>query len=55
MGIFVARRTVQEMAKAGIGNAGSIILVLGLTFKEDCSDLRNSRVPDIIQELKLRV
>ena len=51
MGIFIARRTVQEMAKAGIGAVGSRVLVLGLTFKEDCSDLRNSRVPDIIQEL----
>ena len=52
MGIFVARRTVQEMAKVGIGSVGSRVLVLGLTFKEDCPDLRNSRVPDILRELK---
>mgnify|MGYP003315646052 CR=1 FL=1 len=52
MGIFIARRTVQELARAGIGAVGAKILVLGLTFKEDCPDLRNSRVPDIIHELK---
>ena len=52
MGTFIARRTVQELAKVGIGAVGAKILVLGLTFKEDCPDLRNSRVPDIIQELK---
>ncbi len=52
MGTFIARRTVQELAKVGIGAVGAKVLVLGLTFKEDCPDLRNSRVPDIIQELK---
>ncbi len=52
MGTFIARRTVQELAKVAIGAVGAKVLVLGLTFKEDCPDLRNSRVPDIIQELK---
>ncbi|MFZ8899769.1 MAG: nucleotide sugar dehydrogenase, partial [Alphaproteobacteria bacterium] len=52
MGTFIARRTVQELAKVGIGAVGAKVLVLGLTFKEDCPDLRNSRVPDIIQELQ---
>ena len=52
MGTFIARRTVQEMAKMGIGAVGARVLVLGLTFKEDCPDLRNSRVPDILRELK---
>ena len=52
MGTFIARRTVQEMAKMGIGAVGTRVLVLGLTFKEDCPDLRNSRVPDIVRELK---
>ncbi|MEK9669225.1 MAG: nucleotide sugar dehydrogenase, partial [Deltaproteobacteria bacterium] len=51
MGTFIARRTVQEMAKMGIGAVGTRVLVLGLTFKEDCPDLRNSKVPDIIEEL----
>ncbi len=52
MGTFIARRTVQELAKVAIGAVGAKVLVLGLTFKEDCPDLRNSRVPDIIQELQ---
>ena len=52
MGTFIAHRTVQEMAKMGIGAVGTRVLVLGLTFKEDCPDLRNSRVPDILRELK---
>ena len=52
MGTFVARRTVQELAQVGKGAVGAKVLVLGLTFKEDCPDLRNSRVPHIIAELK---
>ena len=51
MGTFIARRTVKELAKVGKGAVGAKILVLGLTFKEDCPDLRNSRVPDILEEL----
>ena len=51
MGTFVARRTVQELAQVGKGAVGAKVLVLGLTFKEDCPDLRNSRVPDILEEL----
>ena len=52
MGIFIARRNVKELAKVGIGAVGAKVLVLGLTFKEDYPDLRNSCVPDIIEELK---
>jgi UDP-N-acetyl-D-glucosamine/UDP-N-acetyl-D-galactosamine dehydrogenase len=52
MGVFVAQQTIQAMASAKIGTVGSIVTVLGLTFKENCPDLRNSRVPDIISELK---
>jgi UDP-N-acetyl-D-galactosamine dehydrogenase len=52
MGDFVAQQTVKTMASAGIGAVGSKVIVLGLTFKEDCPDIRNSRVPDIISELK---
>jgi UDP-N-acetyl-D-galactosamine dehydrogenase len=36
----------------GIGSEGALVNVMGLTFKEDCPDLRNSKVPDIIEELK---
>jgi len=52
MGTFVAQQTIKAMASAKIDTVGSIVTVLGLTFKEDCPDLRNSRVPDIISELK---
>jgi UDP-N-acetyl-D-galactosamine dehydrogenase len=52
MGIFVAQQTIQAMASAKIGAVRSIVTVLGLTFKENCPDLRNSRVPDIILELE---
>ena len=52
IGSFVAQQTVKTMAAAEIGSAGALVSVFGLTFKEDCPDLRNSRVPDIIAELK---
>jgi len=52
MGKFIAQRTVKEMVRAGHNIRGSRVTVLGLTFKEDCPDLRNSRVIDIIRELE---
>jgi len=52
MGKFVAEQTVKRMAAAGLPIAGAKVVVLGLTFKEDCPDLRNSRVIDIIKELR---
>ena len=52
MGKFVAQRTVKEMIHAGHNILGSTVTVLGLTFKEDCPDLRNSKVIDIIRELE---
>ncbi len=52
MGKFIAQRTVKEMVHAGHCILGSTVTVLGLTFKEDCPDLRNSRVIDIIHELQ---
>ena len=52
MGRFVAQRTVKEMIRAGHHVANSTVTVLGLTFKEDCPDLRNSKVIDIIRELE---
>ena len=51
MGVFVGRRTVQELVRIGKGSVGAKVLVIGLTFKEDCPDLRNSLVPDILEEL----
>lgn len=52
MGKFIAQRTVKEMIHAGHNVLGSTVTVLGLTFKEDCPDLRNSKVIDIIDEFK---
>jgi UDP-N-acetyl-D-galactosamine dehydrogenase len=52
MGSYVAQQTVKQMVRAGHPVAGSRVTVLGLTFKEDCPDLRNSRVIDIIRELR---
>lgn len=52
MGKFIAQRTVKEMIRAGHNILGSTVTVLGLTFKENCPDLRNSKVIDIIRELQ---
>lgn len=52
MGKFVAQKTIKEMARCGLNISQATVTVLGLTFKENCSDLRNSRVVDIIRELK---
>lgn len=52
MGAFIARRTVREMIHEGHNILNSTVTVLGLTFKEDCPDLRNSKVIDIIRELQ---
>ncbi len=51
MGKFVAQRAVKEIIKAGHPVLGSVITVLGITFKENCPDLRNSKVIDIVKEL----
>ncbi len=52
MGKFLAQRTIKEMIRAGHSIKGCTITVLGLTFKENCPDLRNSKVVDIIRELE---
>jgi len=52
MGKFVVEQTVKLMAHSGLNIKGARVGILGLTFKEDCADLRNSRVIDIIEELK---
>ena len=52
MGKFVAENTVKQMIAAGKTVKGARVLILGLTFKENIGDLRNSRVVDIIAELK---
>jgi UDP-N-acetyl-D-galactosamine dehydrogenase len=52
MGKFVAEQTVKEMIGAGSSIKGADVIVLGLTFKENCPDLRNSKVIDVIRELQ---
>jgi len=52
VGQFIAQRTIREMIHAGHNILGSTVTVLGLTFKEDCPDIRNSKVIDIIRELQ---
>ena len=52
MGKFIAEKTIKLMVQAGINLRASKVNVLGLTFKENCPDIRNSRVPDIIGELR---
>jgi UDP-N-acetyl-D-galactosamine dehydrogenase len=51
MGKYVAEQTVKQMIQAGSPVKGEHVVVLGLTFKENCPDLRNSRVIDVIREL----
>ncbi|MBF8150965.1 nucleotide sugar dehydrogenase [Winogradskyella sp. F6397] len=52
MGSYVATETVKMMIKKGATIKGAKALVLGITFKENCPDIRNSRVIDIIEELE---
>jgi len=52
MGKFVAEQTVKTMIQGGSPIKGARVNVLGLTFKEDCPDLRNSRVVDVVRELE---
>jgi UDP-N-acetyl-D-galactosamine dehydrogenase len=52
MGSFVVHRVVKMMMKRGIASSHSKALVLGLTFKENCPDLRNTRVVDIVAEFE---
>lgn len=52
MGAYVAGQLVKAMLKKGITVQGARVLVMGLTFKENCPDLRNTRVVDVITELR---
>lgn len=52
MGIYVAQKVIEIMVKSGINVAACKVGVLGVTFKENCTDIRNSRVFDIVGELK---
>ena len=52
MGTYVAERVIRLLTRGRIHVVGANILVMGLTFKENCPDLRNSRVVDVIRELE---
>jgi UDP-N-acetyl-D-glucosamine/UDP-N-acetyl-D-galactosamine dehydrogenase len=52
MGVFVANKVIKLMIKKGHSIAGSRALILGITFKENCPDIRNSQVIDIYKELQ---
>jgi UDP-N-acetyl-D-galactosamine dehydrogenase len=52
MGKYIAEQTVKNMIQSGFPVKGSHVIVLGLTFKENCPDLRNSKVIDVIRELE---
>lgn len=52
MGEFVADAAIREMVRAGLAPANARVGVLGITFKEDCPDVRNSKVDDILRRFK---
>lgn len=52
MAAYVAQQTVKKIIQAGGAVKGSKVIVLGLTFKENCPDLRNSKVADLVKELQ---
>ncbi|MBT9488965.1 MAG: nucleotide sugar dehydrogenase [Rubrivivax sp.] len=52
MGKFIAEQTIKQMIAAGSYIKGARVNVLGMTFKENCADLRNSKVIDIVRELQ---
>lgn len=52
MGMFVANKVIKMMIHKGFSVKGSKALILGITFKENCPDIRNSKVVDIYNELR---
>lgn len=52
MGRFIASETIKQMVDAGSNIKGAQVLVMGLTFKENCADIRNTKVVDVIRELE---
>ncbi len=52
MAAYVAQQTIKQMIGNGTNIKDAKVIVLGLTFKENCSDLRNSKVADVVKELQ---
>ena len=51
MAAYIAQQTVKNMINAGVSIKSAAVTVLGLTFKENCPDIRNSKVADVVREL----
>ncbi len=52
MGKYIAAQTVKQLIHGGVAIKQSRVAVLGLTFKENCADMRNSKVADVVRELQ---
>lgn len=52
MGVFVAQNLIKQMSKRSINISDANILIMGCTFKENCPDIRNTKVYDVFQELR---
>jgi UDP-N-acetyl-D-galactosamine dehydrogenase len=52
MGKYVAEQTVKQMIASDLPVKGATVIVLGMTFKENCPDIRNSKVIDVVRELQ---
>ena len=52
MAAYITQKTIKQMIDNGTNIKGAKVIVLGLTFKENCSDLRNSQVADVVKELQ---
>ena len=52
MAQYMVKKVVQRMIKSGIDVANSTVGVMGITFKENCPDVRNSKITDVVSELK---
>jgi UDP-N-acetyl-D-galactosamine dehydrogenase len=52
MGKYVAEQTIKQMIAADLAVKGADVIVLGMTFKENCPDVRNSKVIDVVRELR---
>lgn len=52
MAAYIAQQTIKHMINAGLSIKGAKVLVMGLTFKENCPDIRNSKVADLVREIE---
>ena len=55
MGVFIGSKLIKSMTKKSIDVINSKVLIMGITYKENCPDIRNSKIPDIVNYLKNKV